>query len=377
MKFDRAAFLTLATALSAVACSAGSAQDEETADELNRAACVDATKDALEADIAAGRAYPVLEGCYSAGETWGQCDAWVNHFEVGTARAALELKTNGKDAYDAGYEALRSSCVRDPKSESQIASTCKAIVKMQVDSGAAIWGHAGGVEARDPEKAAKLTSECVSLLRGIKQESRTVIRACVKKDPTYGVYSCVEGMGFDTTKAKCVDPATAISGNRTFDCSGLGGASCEAVKALFTPATAEGVLGCVEESIIIRSESGLTTDIAKEHAACVSFNLKRSCTKPEAAATCEEITTALKAADAELTDKGHINAGGAFTKMCGKMLSGLNEDGRFAVKGCLVAGAAKVVKSKLTIDQCAASVRADNGSGPPPGAMGLPIRPTN
>ncbi len=352
MKLDRTAFLAFAAALSAAACSAPAAEDS-TDDALAGDACTNPRVD--------NGVYPAAEACYQVGENWGQCAAWTSHFEAGIARKAVESVASGTDSYQAGFTALRSTCVGTQSEETRLAKFCGEVADLQLaspDKSMNIRTDAFGY--RGSTSRLELLDACKSLVRGVRLESRALIKRCIKNEPSYPVYACVEGLGFDDIRAKCVNPDEAVSDRRDFDCGSLGQDACETVKSLYQRRMVYDTLSCVEETQIIRSEAGTPLSSAEIKTAigrCGVGILARSCVKEESRPACASMVEALKTADPELGLKGHINAGGSFAKRCTKILSGLSEVGRTAIASCVTAQASRVKDGAMkitdvSIDRC-------------------------
>lgn len=359
MKLDRSAFLALVTALSAAACAAPAADEvDEASGAQSRGgaptACVDPNVD--------NGVYPAAEACYAIGESWGQCNAWVSHFYAGVARSAIEATGGGADAYDAGFKALAATCKGSDAAEARLTSFCGAIADKQLTAQdktmnirtPASFGYTGSSDR------SVLLDACKDLVRGVRIESRPLIRRCIEKTPDFPVYACVEGLGFDDVRSKCED-TNAVGLSNVFDrCNADVEDECRNIDSLFKAKPALDTKSCIQETEIILAEGGAPADAKKLQEAartCAIGTLARSCEAPEVRTSCDALVVELKDADPQLGTKGHLNAGGAFTKRCIKTFSGLSTNGRNEVFNCIRDGAkaAKAGTKRITdvsLDAC-------------------------
>ncbi len=359
MKLDRSAFLALVTAISAAACAAPADDVDETSGAQSRggapaAACVNPHVD--------NGVYPAAEACYAIGESWGQCNAWVSHFYAGVARSAIEATGGGADAYDAGFRALASTCKGSDADEARLTTFCGAIADKQLTARdrsmnirtPASFGYTGSSDR------SVLLDACKDLVRGVRIESRPLIRRCIDRQPDFPVYACVEGLGFDDVRAKCEDTNAVASSGMFSGCSTDVEDECRNIDGLFKAKPALDTKSCIVETEIILAEGGAPADARRLQEAartCAIGTLARSCEAPEARTSCDALVVELKDADPQLGTKGHLNAGGAFTKRCIKTFSGLSTSGSNDVFNCIRDGAkaAKAGTKKMTdisLDAC-------------------------
>lgn len=363
MHLDRNAFLALVSTLSIVACAAPASDDvEASAGAQTTEACVDAHVDE--------GVYPAAEACYAIGESWGQCSAWTNHFYAGVARSAIERVGSGTDAYQAGFGALTSTCKGTDADERRLTTFCTAIANKQLtatDKSMNIrtreFGHTGSSERR------VLVDACKEIARGVRVESRPLIKRCIDKQPDYPVYACIEGLGFDDVRAKCEDTNAVASSERFSGCNAAVEDECANLDTIFKAKPALDTKSCIQETEIILAESGRPVGAAELQEAartCAIGTLARACEAPGARELCGTLVDKLKDADPELNEKGHLNAGGAFTKRCVKTMSGLTVFGSDAVYSCITGGAvaAKAGVRKITdvsLDACVARAVGNKG----------------
>jgi hypothetical protein len=90
---------------------------------------------------------------------------------------------------------------------------------------------------------------------------------------------------------------------------------------------------------------------------CALGTMARACEASDARAACDMPIFALASADPQLTAKGHLNAGGAFTKRCLKTMSALTPSGQVAVSQCIQRDAEAVMRgaikmNDISLDKC-------------------------
>lgn len=366
MKLDRKAFLSLVTALSAAACAApaddaGEQSGASTGTDI-AAACVDSNVDR--------GVQPTAEGCYAVGESWGQCTAWVAHFKAGIARSALEKTGGGMEAYEAGYEALASTCIGSTAEETSLRTFCNGIADAQLASPDRTGNIRGaGFSFQGSSDKATLSRACQDMVRGLKVESRALVKRCITKSPSYPVYSCIEGLGFDDTKAKCED-TNAVASNAFFDrCNEAVADECASMTGVVKPNPELSIKSCIQETEIILAEGGAGASPAAMQKAvdtCTVGTISRACEASGARAACDAPLAALASADPQLTAKGHLNAGGAFTKRCIKTMSALTPKGQQYVGQCIGwdVDAVKQGTKKMediSLDKCVLSILRAKG----------------
>lgn len=364
MKLDRTAFLSLVTVLSAAACAAPAeeAGQQSGASSDDGAVCIDANVDR--------GVQPTAEGCYAIGESWGQCTAWVAHFKAGTARAALEKAGGGMEAYDAGFDALSSTCKGSADEEKSLRTFCNGVADKQLSSPDKSGNIRGpGFSFVGSSDKATLSKACQDMVRGIKVESRALIKRCIDKSPSYPVYACVEGLGFDDTKAKCED-TNAVASNAFFDrCNEAVDAECASMTGILKPNPELSTKTCIQETEIILAEGGAGAAPASMQKAvdtCTIGTISRACEASGARDACAAPLAALASADPQLTAKGHLNAGGAFTKRCIKTMSALTPKGQQFVEQCIGFGVDAVKRGTkkmedISLDKCVLEILRAKG----------------
>lgn len=335
MTFDRLAFLSLAASLAAFSttgCSSnGSDEDaDQGALETGGGQCVEARS--------VDGVYPVMEGCFIGGLEGGplsQCLAWSNHFEAGVAHAALanlEGKTDWGAVYDAGRKALQSTCARSDAEEAQLKRFCESVNGDRND--------------------------CLTYARGIRAESRTLLKKCVN-ETHLPLYSCVEGLGWDDAPQKCVSP-DEVGGGSGFSCDDLpaGKATCHRVTASLRAHIGQETIGCMIQAVGYGQSAVSEQEADGIGTSCGLTMVTRTCLDlTTAQAPCEALVGELKTIDPELGVKDHLNAGGRFTKQCRSIFSGLNEKGRASVAACIqtqarAAGSPAKIREQVSISKC-------------------------
>lgn len=363
MKLDRAAFLAIVSTLSAVACAAP-------VDDVDQASGAQtAPAGACVAPQVDRGVYPTAEACFALGESWGQCGAWNRHFYAGVARDAVERAGRGASAYDAGFEALSATCAGSRAEEARLTRFCGEIADKQLASGDATIRDAG-FRFRTTTNRAELVTACTQIARGIRLESRVLLRRCIERSPNYAVFSCVEGLGFDEAPARCEDPNAVPSGERFTRCNEAVATECQVMDSILKTKPALDTKSCIQEAESMLAENGApapTLGMQQAAVSCLLGTVAQTCQASDAQAACAGPLAELRIADPQLTARGHLNAGSVFSKRCLKTMSALSAEGQRRVAACVSEGARAVVAgtkemATISLDACVvqAALRAQD-----------------
>lgn len=362
MKLDKPAFLALVTLISGAtaACNAPVDDAGEQTGASSAASCIKPT-DTMD--------YPVVEGCYSSNDPQN-CMIFADHFYVGVAKASF-TRTSG-DFNEEVFSMLGDVCTGSAASEKTLSKACGAIADLQLASPDKSMNiRTPGFNWKGSSDKAELVTACMDMLRGMKAESRPIIKRCIQKNPSFPVYSCIEGMFYEAkAKSVCAD-MNETAGGRMDGCDRSVENECSNIDAMFKAKAASDAKACILETQIIMTEEGpgVTPSALRQVAAsCTQSVLSNACRDNSggAKAACASMVLDLKAADAHLSDKGHINAGGVFTKTCEQAVSGMTPVGVQAMAAC-ISGAAEKVKagtkemSSVSVGACLTAMIGSKG----------------
>jgi hypothetical protein len=341
MKLDKPAFLALVTLISGAtaACNAPVDDAGEQTGASSAASCIKPT-DTMD--------YPVEEGCYSANDPQS-CMVFADHFYVGVAKASFTIPQG--DFNEELFKMLGNVCDGSVAAEKALTTSCNLIAAYQISAtDKSMHIRTPGFSFRPATGMPELVTACKDMLRGMKVESRSAVKRCIQKNPSYPVYWCVEGMFNEWNSANkvCTD-MNDTARSRMDGCDGSVANECSNIDAMFKAKPASDAKACILETQIILTEDGPGATPAKLREAatsCTASVLSTACKSSDGAAAtaCAQMVTDLKAADPHLGEKGHINAGGAFTKKCEQAVSGMTPVGVKAMGAC-IEGAATAVKA--------------------------------
>lgn len=369
MKLDRLLFLSLATSIATVACSAAS-DSESDVDEgaVSMRQCKEPGADmARLVDTQVTFCMDFADRAAKKGDhfasVYGQCMTFASRYKSAAAEEAIScVKGNeaGKDTWDnlygCGYSSLSLHC----SDQERFASKCEELVSIGSTSQYGRTTHDGQSDRLS------LVNECKGFLGGLEATAVADVEKCVREQK-FGVYSCVEGLDATTKDRICVDPNVR---ERVLDLKG----TCE--RLMTVSPTEEGILNrdtCLGIATRLRAApankflESLAAHIEASSPAKPIGNydltqiagrvMRDTCRNTAVDATCTEMVQGLKAA-------GVSNNGGRLTKECRQLLSAVDAKGGDQIRACanvqkkLARGSAAGLGAKQSLYWCMSDLRA-------------------
>lgn len=342
MNLDRLLFLSLATSLSAMACSASAPSEDVDEGATSIQQCkepgVDMAKTvdsrlAFCADFAQRAATPKkgkMPDHYTS--VYTQCMTQATRYKSEASEAAMACIKNGEAAgkqtwdnlYDCGYSSLNAHCMGMDAFEAK----CKELVDVAIRS-----PYAGTHDGRkDP---VSLQNECKGFLPALEDAAVKEVTKCVKEEG-FPLYSCVEGLDAALEDRRCIDPNQAqrvpelkATCDRLLTVSsadeGLSNQQmCYGIATRLRAAPANAFLdgiNALAENAAVKPVGGWDVTQMAGHV------MRDTCRNTDVDATCKEIVAGMVAANIS-------NKGGRLTRECRNILSALDKKGAEQIKAC-------------------------------------------